>query len=260
VAKKEETLKVPKDIPLLPVRDIVVFPYMILPLFVARTISINAIDEALAKDRMIFLTTQKDQSEEEPTPDQLYKVGTAALIMRMLKMPDGRIKILVQGVARAKVVEVPQEEPFFRARIQRIEDDKVDSGDLEVEALLRAVKEQMQKITSMGKALLPDIMVVAENLDEPGRLADLLGSNLGLKVADAQEILEIEDPVARLRRVNEQLNKERAAQGDPERARGDRRALHRNGGVRGEDQERRHAGEGSRPGGEAAGASGPHAS
>jgi ATP-dependent Lon protease len=210
VAIKEEVIKVPTDIPLLPVRDIVVFPYMILPLFVARTISINAIDEALARDRMIFLTTQKDQSEEEPTPDQLYNVGTAALIMRMLKMPDGRIKILVQGVARARVEEVLQEEPFFRARIQRIEDDTAGSGDLEVEveALLRTVKEQMQKITSMGKALLPDIMVVAENLDEPGRLADLLGSNLGLKVADAQEILEIEDPVSRLRRVNEQLNKE----------------------------------------------------
>jgi ATP-dependent Lon protease len=208
MAKKEEVIKVPTEIPLLPVRDIVVFPYMILPLFVARTISINAIDEALARDRMILLATQKDQGEEEPTPDQLYQVGTAALIMRMLKMPDGRIKILVQGVARARIDEILQEEPFFRARISRVGDDEEKEAGLEGEALLRTVKEQMQKITAMGKALLPDIMVVAENLDEPGRLADLLGSNLGLKVSEAQEILEIEDPLERLRRVNEQLNKE----------------------------------------------------
>jgi ATP-dependent Lon protease len=208
MAKKEEIIKVPTEIPLLPVRDIVVFPYMILPLFVARTISINAIDEALSRDRIILLATQKDQDEEEPSPDQLYQVGTAALIMRMLKMPDGRIKILVQGVARARVEEVLQEEPFFRARISRLGADEEKTGGLEGEALLRTVKEQMQKITSMGKALLPDIMVVAENLDEPGRLADLLGSNLGLKVSEAQEILEIEDPLERLRRVNEQLNKE----------------------------------------------------
>jgi ATP-dependent Lon protease len=206
--KKEEVIKVPTEIPLLPVRDIVVFPYMILPLFVARTISINAIDEALARDRIILLATQRDQDEEEPSPDQLYQVGTAALIMRMLKMPDGRIKVLVQGVARARVEEVLQEEPFFRARISRLGSDEEEKGGLEGEALLRTVKEQMQKITSMGKALLPDIMVVAENLDEPGRLADLLGSNLGLKVSEAQEILEIEDPLERLRRVNEQLNKE----------------------------------------------------
>ena len=111
--EKEEVLKIPKELPVLPVRDIVVFPYMIIPLFVARALSINAIDEALGKDRMIFLATQKDQTVEEPTPEQLYGVGTAALIMRMLKMPDGRIKILVQGVARARIEKVLQEEPFL---------------------------------------------------------------------------------------------------------------------------------------------------
>ena len=111
MTKKEEVLKIPKELPVLPVRDIVVFPYMIIPLFVARALSINAIDEALGKDRMIFLATQKDQTVEEPTPDQLYSVGTVALIMRMLKMPDGRIKILVQGVARARTEKVLQEEP-----------------------------------------------------------------------------------------------------------------------------------------------------
>ncbi len=207
-AKSEEIVKIPKEIPLLPVRDIVVFPYMILPLFVARTISINAIDEALSKDRLIFLTAQKDQNEEEPQPDELFRVGTVALIMRMLKMPDGRIKILVQGVARARLEKVLQQEPFYKAQIRRVREVESPEAGLESEALIRTVKEQLQKITSMGKVVLPDIMVVAENLDEPGRLADLLGSNLGLKMEDAQSILELEEPVRRLQRVNEILNKE----------------------------------------------------
>jgi len=206
--EKEEVLKIPKELPVLPVRDIVVFPYMIIPLFVARALSINAIDEALAKDRMIFLSTQKDQTVEEPAPEQIFGVGTAALIMRMLKMPDGRIKILVQGVARARIEKVLQEEPFLKVQVRRLREHEPAKGDLEVEALVRSVKEQMQKVAAMGKVVLPDIMLVAENLDDPGRLADLLGSNLGLRVHDAQEILEVADPVARLRRVNELLAKE----------------------------------------------------
>jgi len=208
VTKKDDGVKIPRELPVLPVRDIVVFPYMIIPLFVARTLSINAIDEALAKDRTIFLATQRDQSVEEPSPDQLYQTGTAALIMRMLKMPDGRIKILVQGVARARIDKVVQEEPFLKVQVKRLREPEAAKGEIEVEALLRAVKEQLQKVATMGKAVLPDIMLVAESLDEPGRLADLLGSNLGLRVQDAQEILEIADPVARLRRVNELLGKE----------------------------------------------------
>ncbi|MHB8835730.1 MAG: endopeptidase La [Candidatus Methylomirabilia bacterium] len=206
--EKEEVLKIPKELPVLPVRDIVVFPYMIIPLFVARALSINAIDEALGKDRMIFLATQKDQTVEEPTPDQLYGVGTVALIMRMLKMPDGRIKILVQGVARARVEKVLQEEPFLKVQVRRMREHEPAKGDLEAEALVRSVKEQMQKVATMGKVVLPDIMLVAENLDDPGRLSDLLGSNLGLRVHDAQAILEVGDPLARLRRVNELLTKE----------------------------------------------------
>jgi ATP-dependent Lon protease len=206
--EKEEVLRIPKELPVLPVRDIVVFPYMIIPLFVARTLSINAIDEALAKDRMIFLATQKDQSVEEPAPEQLYPVGTAALIMRMLKMPDGRIKILVQGVARARSEKVLQEEPFLKVQVKKLREHEPEKGDLEVEALVRSVKEQMQKVAAMGKVVLPDILLVAENLDDPGRLADLLGSNLGLRVHEAQEILELADPAARLRRVNEVLAKE----------------------------------------------------
>jgi ATP-dependent Lon protease len=208
VPKKEEVLKIPRDLPVLPVRDIVVFPYMILPLFVARARSVSAIDEALAKNRLIFLSAQIDQNEEEPTPEQLYQVGTIALIMRMLKMPDGRIKILVQGISRARIGKIQQEEPFLKATVKRIKEKETTKKDLEVEALIRTVKEQMQKITSLGKAVLPDIMLVAENLEDPGRLADLLGSNMGLKVEEAQEILEVLDPAARLRKLNDLLNRE----------------------------------------------------
>jgi len=126
----------------------------------------------------------------------------------MLKMPDGRIKILVQGVARARIDKVIQEEPFLKVQVRRVREHEPAKGDLEVEALVRSVKEQMQKVAAMGKVVLPDILLVAENIDDPGRLADLLGSNLGLRVHDAQEILELADPAARLRRVNEVLAKE----------------------------------------------------
>ena len=176
--KKEKVIKIPLELPILPVRDVVVFPYMILPLFVGRTISVSAIDESLSKDRLIFLAAQKEQGEEEPSPDQLYQTGTVALIMRMLKMPDGRIKILVQGISRARIETIIQREPFMKAAIKRVR-EREPKKNLEVEALIRTVKEQMQKVADLGKVVLPDIMVVAENLDEPGRLADLLGLQSG---------------------------------------------------------------------------------
>jgi len=205
--KKEKVIKIPLELPILPVRDVVVFPYMILPLFVGRTISVSAIDESLSKDRLIFLAAQKEQGEEEPSPDQLYQTGTVALIMRMLKMPDGRIKILVQGISRARIETIIQREPFMKAAIKRVR-EREPKKNLEVEALIRTVKEQMQKVTDLGKMVLPDIMVVAENLDEPGRLADLLGSNLGLKVEEAQEVLETSSSLARLQKVHELLSRE----------------------------------------------------
>ncbi|MCK9418528.1 MAG: endopeptidase La [Nitrospirae bacterium] len=203
----QQSIEIPKKIPLLPIRDIVVFPYMVLPLFVGREMSIKAIEVALEGNRMIFLTSQKDINVENPSPSDLYSVGTVGVIMRMLKLPDGRIKILVQGVARAKTVKFLMKEPFYQVEIKTFPDVPV-SVNLETEALMRNVKEQIERLVSFGKVILPDIMVVIENVDDPGKLADLAIANMGLKVEQAQEILEITDPLQRIKRINEALGKE----------------------------------------------------
>jgi ATP-dependent Lon protease len=203
----QQSIEIPKKIPLLPIRDIVVFPYMVLPLFVGREMSIKAIEVALEGNRMIFLTSQKDINVENPSPSDLYSVGTVGVIMRMLKLPDGRIKILVQGVARAKTVKFLQKDPFYQVEIKTFP-DIASSVSLETEALMRNVKEQIEKLVSFGKVILPDIMVVIENVEDPGKLADLAVANMGLKVDQAQDILEISDPVQRIKRIHEALGKE----------------------------------------------------
>lgn len=200
--------KIPPELPLLPVRDVVVYPFMILPLFVGREKSIKAVDEALSKNRMIFLVAQKDAESEDPKAAELFPVGTVAIIMRMLKLPDGRVKILVQGMSRARLGETVQNSPFFLARIQEIEEPEFTPGSLEVEAMMRTVKEQLGKVVSLGKPILPDIVVLANNLEHPGRLADLVASNIDLKIDQAQVILETVHPVERLKAVSDLLNKE----------------------------------------------------
>lgn len=206
--KEEKEIEIPNNLPVLPVRDIVVFPYMILPLFVGREMSIKSIDQALNTNRMVLLLTQKDLNVENPAPEDLHSVGTVGIIMRMLKLPDGRVKILVQGLSKAKVLGFAQTEPFYTTAIEKITDKKVEEVTIEIEAIIRTVKEQLDKAVSFGKTILPDIMVVVENLDDPGRLADLVASNLGLKTEQAQEVLEIIDPVQRLKRVSDILNRE----------------------------------------------------
>lgn len=206
--KDEKEIEIPDTLPVLPIRDIVVFPYMILPLFVGREMSIRSIDHALNSNRMIMLLTQKDLNIENPTTDDLFTVGTVGIIMRMLKLPDERVKILIQGLTKARVLSFNQTEPMFMAAIERIPDQKIEEISIEIEALIRTVKEQLDKAVSLGKAILPDIMVVVENLSDPGRLADLVASNLGLKTEQAQEILEIDDPVTRLKKISDILSRE----------------------------------------------------
>lgn len=206
--ESELQLQIPTELPLLPLRDIVIYPFMIVPLFVSREKSIRAVDEALGEHRMILLTCQKDLDKEEPQQDDLYKVGTVAVIMRMLKLPDGRIRILVQGVSRAQVESVSSEGECLHARLQVMPEEGVPERSLEVEALMRNVRGSMEKAANLGKNISPEVMAIIANLDDAGRLADLSASNLELKVEDAQSVLEIADTTARLRRVNEILNKE----------------------------------------------------
>lgn len=206
---EHDNLQIPDVLPLLPVRDVVIFPYMILPLFVGRTSSINAVNEALNKDRLMFLASQKDMDQENPSPDSINRVGCVAMIMRMNKLPeDGKIKILVQGLAKAEIIEFVQENPSFVVKIKKFAEPEWHERELEAEALIRNVKALLEKVISMGKVLSPDILVVLDEIQEPGRLADLVASNLGLKVDESQKILEILDPIQRLRRVNESLTRE----------------------------------------------------
>jgi ATP-dependent Lon protease len=203
-----QNVEIPDQLPLLPVRDIVVFPYMVLPLFVGRDMSIKAIEAALAGNRMIFLATQKALDVENPTPEDIHAIGTVGIIMRMLKLPDERIKILVQGISKAKISGYIQTEPYYSVRIEKLTEAKATGSTLETEAVMRTVKEQIERIVSLGKVLIPDVMVVIENLEDPARLADMVASNLGLKVEVTQTVLEITDPVKRLRNVSEILSKE----------------------------------------------------
>jgi ATP-dependent Lon protease len=205
---EEQALQVPETLPVLPLRDIVIYPFMIVPLFVSREKSIRAVDESLGENRMILLVSQKDLDKEEPAAEDLYSVGTAAVIMRMLKLPDGRTRILVQGLTRARVESVEEGGPYLRARVAVMQESPASERSLEVEALVRNVRGSMEKAANLGKNVSPEVMAIVANLDEAGRLADLAASNLELKVEDAQSVLDIADTTARLRRVNELLNKE----------------------------------------------------
>jgi len=203
-----QSIKIPEVLPLLAVRDIVIFPFMIVPLFVGRESSISAVNESLSKDRMIMLTTQKNPAEETPKPDGIYEIGTAGMIMRMLRLPDGRLKILVQGLARAKIKEYVQTEPFFQTKIEVLEEPEIKEITMEIEALMRNVKEGLEKMMQMGRMISPDLIMVLDSLQDPARFCDLVAANIGLNVEDAQKLLEIVDPTERLKKLNELVAKE----------------------------------------------------
>jgi ATP-dependent Lon protease len=171
--------------------------------------SVKAIERAMEGDKLILLVSQKDVNIESPSKEDLYSVGTVGTILRMLKLPDGRLKILVQGLTKARVTEYSQLEPYYVGEIEKVVDEEQpDELSLEVEALMRNVKELVDKSLALGKSFLPDIIVLIENIEEPGRLADLVASNLGLKADQAQELLEQNEPIDRLKKISEILNRE----------------------------------------------------
>lgn len=205
--KTDEPVEIPSELPLLPVRDIVVFPYMILPLFVGRERSVAAIERAVGKNKLIMLAAQRDVQTEDPSASDLHELGTVAMVMRVVKLPDGRLKVLVQGVAKAFVVKYLSETPAFMVRVKGIEERVLPGQIVESEALIRSVKTKIETILPL-KNLPPEIVMVTNNIDDPGRLADLVLSNLRLPVPDSQKLLEVLDPVERLRRVNDILERE----------------------------------------------------
>lgn len=204
-----EAIEFKETLPLLPVRDLVVYPFMILPLFVGRETSIKAVEESLNNtDRLILLSSQKDITAESPSPSEIYEMGTVAMIMRMRKLPDGRVKILIQGLAKARIKEFVSTEPFYQVKVEKVETQSMTATTSTIEALSRTVKENLEKVISLGKVLSPDILMVLEDIQDPGRLADLVASNLNLKVTEAQKVLEILDPVERLNYINKVLTTE----------------------------------------------------
>lgn len=204
----DKVTEIPATLPMLPVRDIVVFPYMIIPLFVGRDSSIRSVEEALAKNRLIFLASQKEIAEENPAPETIYETGTIARIMRMRKLSDGRVKILIQGEAKGRITSFTKTSPSFEVAVEKIEETPFSAPQVEVEAMIRTAKEHIEKIIALGRVLSPDILLVLDDVQDPGKMADLIASNLGIKVPDAQRVLETHDHKERLKLVNEILASE----------------------------------------------------
>ena len=207
MADSPPDLALPEDLPVLPLRELVVFPYMTLPLFVARGASVAAVEDALAADRVVLLVAQRDGETRDPEPDDLYRIGTAALILRSMRMPDGRLKVLVQGLCRARIESFIDSAPNLWARTAQLAGDSEMDWSVEGEALTRAVRGRVEELLPL-KNLPPEVLSIIANVEKPGRLADLVASNLRLRVSEAQEVLEVQDSLARLRRVDALLRRE----------------------------------------------------
>ncbi|MFQ6057598.1 MAG: endopeptidase La [Anaerolineae bacterium] len=188
------------EYPLLPVRDTVLFPHMVTPLFVGRDRSVRAVEAAMNDDNILVVVAQREAETQEPTPDDLYTIGTEVIVGRMLRMPDGTTSILAQGRGRVRILEYTQTEPYFKARVMPL--FEIAEESLPLEALRRAVLALFEKCVELNPSLPEDAYVAAMNTDEPGWLADLITSILSLDVAQRQEILETIDPTARLQKLS----------------------------------------------------------
>ncbi|MCP3986908.1 MAG: endopeptidase La [bacterium] len=198
---------IPDELPILPLREFVVFPYMVLPIFVSRERSIAAVEDALAGDRLVLLTAQRNADIEDPDADDLHRVGTVAMVMRILRLPDGRVKALVQGLTKARIESFVDSEPATWAAVSALPEESEGEWCVEVEALMRTVRSRVEELLPL-KNLPPEVLSITANVFEPGRLADLVASNLKLRLGEAQEVLEVIDPIARLRKVDRLLCRE----------------------------------------------------
>src|SRR5271156_6368554 len=196
----DETLAV------LPLRDIVVFPHMIVPLFVGRDKSVRALESVMKEDKQILLVAQKNAAQDDPAADDIYKVGTISTILQLLKLPDGTVKVLVEGIKRARITGFKETEDYFEVFASPIEDRADESK--EVEALSRTVVTQFEQYIKLNKKIAPEVLVSINQIDNPSKLADTVASHLGLKIADKQELLEIDGTSDRLERVFNHMESE----------------------------------------------------
>lgn len=206
---KEQNLNNEKKIekvPLLALRDLVIFPNMVIPLFVGREKSIKALETAMERDRIIFLVAQKDAKTDAPKRKDIYEVGTISEILQILKLPDGAIRVLVEGLTRMKIKEYLQDEPYFEITVERINENTEKTK--ETEALMRMVMDEFQKYVRMNKKIPPETLMSVSEIDNPGRLADVIAAHLYLKHEEKQYLLELEDATKRLQQLSTYLNRE----------------------------------------------------
>lgn len=204
--KSKGNIKIPKKLTLIPLRDLIIFPNLVVPLFVGRDKSIKALEEAMKEDHIIALATQKTAEEQDPGTDGLYTVGCAATIMQELKLPDGTAKALVEGIGRIKIIDYIQTDPFFRVTVEPVEE--TEEKTIETEALMRNLVSQFEKTARLGKPIPQEVLLATINIDEPGRLADFIAFHLSLKTEEKQQILEALDAKQRLERVSSFLKRE----------------------------------------------------
>ncbi len=196
-----------RTVPLLPLRDIIVFPHMVSQLFVGRERSINALDAAMARDKDIFLAAQKNAKTNEPTPEDIFQVGTLGTIMQLLRLPDGTVKVLVEGKKRARVKRFPQTEEYFLVEVEEVAENSAKG--VEVEALMRSVQAAFEMYVKLNKKVQPEVLMSAQTIDDAARLADTIVANLPtIKLTDRQALLEMEDAVKRLERLHELMQAE----------------------------------------------------
>jgi ATP-dependent Lon protease len=206
MSDQKTILTEPGDLPLLPLRDVVVFPHMVIPLFVGRPKSIRALDTAMEADKAIMLVAQKSAAKDDPSPEDLHAIGCVASILQMLKLPDGTVKVLVEGTQRARIATVSEDDGLFRASVMPIAPE--ESSTHESEAMRRAVISQFDQYVKLNKKIPPEILTSIAGIEEAGRLADTIAAHLPLKLEQKQEVLEIFDVKARLERLLSQLETE----------------------------------------------------
>jgi ATP-dependent Lon protease len=185
--------------PVLPLRDIVVFPHMIVPLFVGREKSVRALEDVMKDDKQVLLATQKNAAQDDPQTDDIYTTGTVGTVLQLLKLPDGTVKVLIEGGQRAKIVKFAENEAFFQGFVETIVDR--DHEGKEVEALARSVVAQFEQYIKLNKKIPPEVLVSVNQIEDPSKLADTVASHLGLKIAEKQELLETDSVIKRLERV-----------------------------------------------------------
>lgn len=184
------------DLPLLPLRDLIIFPHMMMPLFVGREKSINALEDAMTKQTDIVLVAQKDAKTNTPTVDDIYKIGTVGSIIQLLRLPDGTVKVLIEGKRRVEVNKFLDEDSFYKVQVSYIDEGVTD--DLEAQALIRSVKNTFEKYVKLNKRIPPEILMRVSSIDSAGELADIIVAQLNLKIEDKQRLLEVVEPVTRL--------------------------------------------------------------